>query len=76
MYCPSGVHSGETYSALFPRVTCVVSVRSSLMVQRLSPPLLSEMKATDSPSGLKRGCTSNAMPVSNGDAVPPVMGMV
>ena len=59
-----------------PRDTWVVSVLSSRMVHRLSPPLLSEMNATDSPSGLKRGCVSKAIPVRSGDALPPVIGMV
>ena len=76
MYSPSGTHSGERKRLLLPRDTCVVSVLSRRIVHRLSPPLRSEMKATDSPSGLKRGCTSKAIPVRSGDALPPVIGMV
>ena len=75
-YSPSGTHSGERKRLLLPRDTCVVSVLSRRIVHRLSPPLRSEMNATDSPSGLNRGCTSKAIPVSSGDALPPVIGMV
>jgi hypothetical protein len=57
-------------------VTWVVSVKSSRMVQTFSPPLRSEMKTTDSPSGLNRGCASNASPSVIRVALPPVMGRV
>lgn len=59
-----------------PWVTWVVSFRSSDMIQRLSPPLRSEMNATFLPSGLNRGCMSYGSPLVSRVAAPPLIGMV
>ena len=56
MYLPSGVHSGDVKPLSLPLVICAESLRSSDMVQTLSPPLRSETNATFLPSGEKRGC--------------------
>ncbi len=74
MYFPSGVHSGETYWLLFPLVSWVVSLPSSDMIQRFSPPLRSETKTTRLPSGERRGCASYAIPLVRRVARPPADG--
>ena len=46
-------------------VTCRRSVPSAFITHRLSPPPASDVKAMCLPSGLKRGCTVNAVPVTS-----------
>ena len=75
-YSPSGDHSGEVYRLSLPFVICVVSVPSTLITQRLCPPLRSDTNTISDPSGLKRGWLSKAGPVRKGVAVPPSTGMV
>jgi hypothetical protein len=67
---------GDSYRLVFPLVSCFASLLSRSIVQRFSPPSRSETNSTFAPSGLKRGCASNAMPVVNATAWPPSMGRV
>ena len=46
------------------------------MIQMLSPPPRSEVKAMRLPSGEKRGCTSQARPSAIRVGVPPAIGMM
>src|SRR5688500_5048770 len=46
------------------------------MVQTLSPPSRSDVKTMSLPSGLNRGCASNAMPLVSCVASPPAIGTV
>ncbi len=73
---PSGAHSGDIHRLPLPFVICVVSPVATSSVQRLSPPLRSDTKTIFAPSGLKRGCVSNAIPSVIRVAVPPSMGSV
>src|SRR6476661_6999859 len=50
-YCPSGVHSGETYMLLLPFVSCVVSFLSRDMIHTFSPPERSLTNTIFLPSG-------------------------
>jgi hypothetical protein len=57
-------------------VTWRLSLPSAFMIQILSPPPRSEVKAMRRPSGEKRGCTSQARPSAIRVGVPPEIGMV
>ena len=57
-------------------VSCRLPEPSVFMIQILSPPPRSEVKAICRPSGEKRGCTSNGRPLAIRVARPPAIGIV
>src|SRR5574337_1244883 len=58
MYCPSADHVGLFSRRKFSFVTSLAFVPSAFIIQILSPPPASLVKAIFFPSGLKRGCCS------------------
>ena len=57
-------------------VTCRLSDPSQFIIQMLSPPPRSDVKAIRRPSGEKRGCTSHASPSAIRVGAPPSIGIV
>ena len=72
---PSGLHEGWLRSRKSSFETWRLSEPSAFMIQILSPPPRSEVKAMRRPSGEKRGCTSQARPSAMRVGAPPPIGM-
>ncbi|WP_235562796.1 hypothetical protein [Brevundimonas sp. Root1423] len=72
---PSGVHSGWFTSRKVSFDTCVGLEPSASMIQMLSPPPRSEVKAMWRPSGDHFGCISQATPDAMARASPPATGI-
>ena len=71
---PSGLQTGLLTSRKSSRLICFGSPPVVEIVQTLSPPLRSLMKAISEPSGLNRGIMSHAIPFVRASASPPPMG--
>ena len=76
MYWPSGDQMGEAKLMRSDRVMMRGAEPSALAIQMFLEPLRSLMKAMCLPSGEKRGCWSQPVPLVMRVAGPPVMGMV
>ena len=75
MNSPSGDQSGEFSRRKLSSDTCVGFDPSRFMIQILSPPSRSEVKAIFVPSGEYFGCMSQATPDAMARASPPPIGM-
>ena len=78
MYCPSGAHAGLFTNQRLSREICFSFFPSPSIVQMFHSPSRSELNAMRDPSGLKRGCMSNAGPLVirvAGDVPLPPAGM-
>lgn len=75
MNWPSGDHAGLLMNHRLSRETCFASAPSRPIVQMFVAPFRSLAKAMRLPSGLNRGCMSNAGPLVIRVADPPSIGI-
>ena len=76
IHSPSGLQAGLLTRRKLSFETCFGSLPSRFMIQMLSPPARSLVKAIHCPSGEKRGCMSQETPALIALASPPAAGIV